>query len=212
MQKLGSLARMALSAAVQKRDFLRRHCEDRPALTSGFLLDRARLVVVPIGLESCVRAFTGQGSVCRRRFPGIRQANRADECWMCSARTADAARWTRFWIQLPAINDPAFMTTRYPGTPDNWPAWPDAAADQLPLAEIAGLTPWDARCPRETTDTSCRLAARTGRDGNFGGTTASGPDHSRPSRRLTFCVPPGSSMRSFVCGSYICPNQPSNSR
>src|SRR5439155_14648804 len=50
LRKLGSLARLALSAAKQKRDFLRRYCQERLARASGFLLDRARLVVVPMGL------------------------------------------------------------------------------------------------------------------------------------------------------------------
>jgi hypothetical protein len=59
LQKIASLARMALSAGVQKRDFLRRVAAGRPALTRGFLLDRARLVVVPVGLEEVVYAFTG---------------------------------------------------------------------------------------------------------------------------------------------------------
>jgi hypothetical protein len=57
LHKLGSLARLALSAAVQKRDFLRRH---RPALSRGFLLDRARLVVTPEGLCEGVRALAGR--------------------------------------------------------------------------------------------------------------------------------------------------------
>jgi hypothetical protein len=59
LHKLGSLARMALSAAVQKREFLRRHSAGRPAITRGFLLDRARLVVAPVGLGSAVRALVG---------------------------------------------------------------------------------------------------------------------------------------------------------
>ncbi|MBY0525714.1 MAG: hypothetical protein K2R98_20075 [Gemmataceae bacterium] len=54
LQKMASLARMALSAAAQKRDFLRRQSTARPALARGFLLDRARLVVVPIGLDAVV--------------------------------------------------------------------------------------------------------------------------------------------------------------
>jgi hypothetical protein len=54
--KLGSLARLAVSAAVQKRDFLRR---TRPALTGRFLLDRARLVVTPVGLDAVVRTLSG---------------------------------------------------------------------------------------------------------------------------------------------------------
>jgi hypothetical protein len=56
LQKLGSLARLALSAGVQKRAYLR-----RPALARGFLLDRARLLVTPIGLDAVVRTLTGKG-------------------------------------------------------------------------------------------------------------------------------------------------------
>jgi hypothetical protein len=65
LAKLPSLARLALSAGVQKREFLRRRERGRPAdgpaLSSGFLLDRARLVVAPVGLDAAVRAFTGRG-------------------------------------------------------------------------------------------------------------------------------------------------------
>jgi hypothetical protein len=63
LQKLGSLARLALSAASQKREFLRRNSEGRLALTRGFLLERARLVAVPIGLDAVVRSLTGR-SLC----------------------------------------------------------------------------------------------------------------------------------------------------
>ena len=63
LKKLGSLARLALSAGVQKRDYLRRReaTADGPEVTGGFLLDRARLVVAPVGLDATVRRFTGQG-------------------------------------------------------------------------------------------------------------------------------------------------------
>lgn len=57
LQKLGSLARLALSAGVQKRAFLRRHERNWPA----FLLDRARLVVTPLGLETVVRRLPSDG-------------------------------------------------------------------------------------------------------------------------------------------------------
>jgi hypothetical protein len=57
--KLGSLARLAVSAAVQKRDYLRRTNRQRPALTGRFLLDRARLVVTPVGLDAVVRTLSG---------------------------------------------------------------------------------------------------------------------------------------------------------
>jgi len=65
LDKLGSLARLAVSAGVQKREYLRRlersWGSGAAALGSGFLLDRARLVVVPVGLECVVRMLTGHG-------------------------------------------------------------------------------------------------------------------------------------------------------
>jgi hypothetical protein len=68
LTKLGSLARLALSAGVQKREHLRRLERLRPresvegaALTSGFLLDRARLMVAPVGLDRVVATFFGKG-------------------------------------------------------------------------------------------------------------------------------------------------------
>jgi hypothetical protein len=68
LAKLGSLARLALSAGVQKREYLRRlernrscPATDEPALTSGFLLDRARLLVAPVGLDSVVHSFFKKG-------------------------------------------------------------------------------------------------------------------------------------------------------
>lgn len=66
LRKLPSLARLALSAGVQKRAFLRRRERSRaeaPTLSSGFLLERARLVVTPEGLDEVVRAFTGAGLI-----------------------------------------------------------------------------------------------------------------------------------------------------
>jgi hypothetical protein len=66
LRKLASLARLALSAGVQKRAFLRKQerlrpqpSPDAPAVSAGFLLDRARLVVAPTGLEEVVKQFTG---------------------------------------------------------------------------------------------------------------------------------------------------------
>jgi hypothetical protein len=54
LKKLGSLARLAISAAVQKRAFLRKQSRPWPA----FLVDRARLVVAPVGLETLTLAMT----------------------------------------------------------------------------------------------------------------------------------------------------------
>ncbi|MCI0460612.1 MAG: hypothetical protein L0Z62_26965 [Gemmataceae bacterium] len=61
LQKLGSLVRLAISAALQKREFLRRHSQRRPAMTRGFLLERARLVLTPVGIEETVRQVVGEG-------------------------------------------------------------------------------------------------------------------------------------------------------
>jgi hypothetical protein len=58
--RLGSLARLALSAAVQKRAFLRRAAI---SLGRGFLLDRAVLVVMPLGLDEVVGRFTARSLV-----------------------------------------------------------------------------------------------------------------------------------------------------
>ncbi len=68
LRKVASLARLALSAATQKRAFLRKlertraaGAPDGPAVSAGFLLDRARLIVAPVGLDGVARAFTGKG-------------------------------------------------------------------------------------------------------------------------------------------------------
>jgi hypothetical protein len=61
LEKLPSLTRMAVSAGAQKRRFLRRQAEGS-GFARGFLLDRARLAVVPRGLDSVVRHLTGQGA------------------------------------------------------------------------------------------------------------------------------------------------------
>ncbi len=57
-QRLGTLVRLSLSAATQKRDYVRQAGRG-PELSSGFLLDRARFVVVPVGLDEVVTRFTG---------------------------------------------------------------------------------------------------------------------------------------------------------
>lgn len=68
LAKLGSLARLALSAGAQKREYLRRlersrphPSADGPALTSGFLLDRACLLVATVGLDCVVQSFVNKG-------------------------------------------------------------------------------------------------------------------------------------------------------
>jgi hypothetical protein len=74
--KLPSLARMAVSAGAQKRKYLRRHTD-----FGGFLLDRARLAVVPLGLPAVVHAVGGT--------QGMRQlVERLDEHLQAAGRAA----------------------------------------------------------------------------------------------------------------------------
>jgi hypothetical protein len=116
-QRLGSLVRLALSAAVQKR----RHLRGAGApLTQGFLLDRARLVAAPVGLDAVVRLYTGWGlcnygeslelgrQVVRRLGEVLRQDGRAAQMDAC-------------------LDGPAGFTLGGPAGPEN----------------ACGLTPWD---------------------------------------------------------------------
>jgi len=57
LQRLGSLARLGLSVAVQCRQYLRSH--GPKVLREGFLLERARFVVETLHLDEVVRRFTG---------------------------------------------------------------------------------------------------------------------------------------------------------
>jgi hypothetical protein len=118
-QGLGTLARLALSAAVQKRDFVRREARRQQAadVTSGFLLDRARFVVVPVGLDEVVRQFTGWGVAT-----GGESLELAKQI---VRRLADVLRTDGRAAQLDACLDgpPSFA---------------------LDGDGVAGLTPWDA--------------------------------------------------------------------
>jgi hypothetical protein len=58
LSRLGSLARLALSAGHVRRGALRRI--GPPGISAGFLLDRARLLVIPLGLNDVVRSVTAQ--------------------------------------------------------------------------------------------------------------------------------------------------------
>lgn len=126
LQKLGSLARLALSAGVQKRDFLRRHSQGRPGLRRGFLLDRARLVVVPVGLEAVVRGLAGRSlggggagldlarQILRRLREVLEQDGRALHLETCLDSAAA--------FSLDTSTEPT-------------------------AEQIAGLTPWDPTVP-----------------------------------------------------------------
>ncbi len=138
LAKLGSLARLALSAGVQKREYLRRleRTRLRPtaeasALTSGFLLDRARLIVAPVGLDSVVHSFVKKGlnaggaalDFAKQIVQRLRDVLRQD------GRTAhlDACLDGPFGFQL--------ADDHLPG--EEWPT----------AENVAGLTGWDVSAP-----------------------------------------------------------------
>ena len=132
LSKLGSLARLALSAGVQKREYLRRlergrprPASDGPALTSGFLLDRARLVVAPVGLDAVVRSFFTKGlSAGGAALDFGRQI---------VLRLRDVLRQDGRYAHLDTCLDGPF-DFRLAETMDAGPA----------LESVAGLTAWDA--------------------------------------------------------------------
>ncbi len=82
-KKLPSLVRLALSAGLQKCAYLRK---TDAALSKGFLLDRARLVIAPVGLDAAVQTLTGHAITANaesldlaRRLPlRIREVLRQD--------------------------------------------------------------------------------------------------------------------------------------
>lgn len=155
LDKLRSLARLALSAGVQKRNFLRR--ADRP--WPAFLLDRARLVVAPVGLEAVTRRLTGMG--IGAGGAGLDFARRVVQ------RLADVLAVDGRACQLDACLDAPSLPT---------PFALRASVDDLPAEdEVAGVTPWDARTP-------ARQQLKSGGTLQSGGTVAIlVPDDSAPS-------------------------------
>ncbi|MGH7170393.1 MAG: ATP cone domain-containing protein [Gemmataceae bacterium] len=138
LPKLGSLARLALSAGVQKREYLRRlergrprPSADAPALTSGFLLDRACLLVAPVGLDHVAHSFLKKGlsaggvaldfgrQIVLRLRDVLRQDGRNAHLDTCLDGPFD--------FHLAEVEE----------THEKWPATEDAA----------GLTAWDATAP-----------------------------------------------------------------
>jgi hypothetical protein len=138
VQKLPSLARLALSAGTQKRAFLRLHSRGADGsvtcLGRGFLLDRARLLVVPVGLEDVVRRLIGEG-LCVKA--GLELARQIVQRLRAVVEGEGAA------VGLNAGLD------GLGGRMDEWekdiaqaPAEPLSAPANA--AEVAGITPWDA--------------------------------------------------------------------
>jgi hypothetical protein len=119
-QRLGSLARLALSVAIQKRDRIRRHAQADMAVRRGFLLDRARFVVSPIGLDEVVRLFTDWGLVNGGASLELGR--------QIVLRLRDVLRHDGRLLQLETCLDGPFSLALDTGPPQR--------------ERLAGLTPW----------------------------------------------------------------------
>jgi hypothetical protein len=131
LRKLTSLAGLALSAASQKREALRRRAGEDSGLRRGFLLDRARLVAVPVGLESAVRSLVG-GGLGEGRSP-LELARQIVQ------RLRDALRQEGPHYQLDTCLDGGWGF-RLEENPDGQGPF---AARPGELRSVAGLTGWD---------------------------------------------------------------------
>jgi hypothetical protein len=134
VQKLGSLVRLALSAGAQKRDHLRARqrqgSPSSPLLHDPFLLDRARLLVAPVGLDHVVNAFTNRGLGSGRPAQdfGLRVIERLREVLGHDGGL----------VHLDCCLDGPWTASLADTSPDPC----------LRFAEhVAGLTPWDATTP-----------------------------------------------------------------
>jgi hypothetical protein len=134
LDRLGSLARLAISAARQKREFLRRHSPRRDLLSRGFLLDRARLVVFPVGLDAVVRESIGVG-MCKDSSAQKLGVEILERLWQA---LRDEGKSLNLNVCLDSAPD--FRCT---GEIDA----PAAELDSVDPCEAAGVTTWDSDAP-----------------------------------------------------------------
>jgi len=173
IQKLGSLARLAITAAVQKRRFLTRYHRPRAA----FLVDRARLTVVPVGLESVAQKYTGQS--IRPGTPGLEFASRI----IHNLSDILNQEGPRYNLEISLDSAPTLAAIPVLGRSsvldlnsghrsstegDASPVNPLGAKSKdanflLNLEQLAGLTVWnDSLSPREQIQAAASLHAITG--------------------------------------------------
>jgi hypothetical protein len=133
VQKLGSLVRLALSAGAQKRDHLRRRLrQSSPSslLHEPFLLDQARLLVAPVGLDHVVNAFTNRGLGSGRPAQ--------DFGLTVLQRLRDVLAHDIGRVNLDCCLDGPWTASLSDSAPDPCVRFGE---------NIAGLTPWDATTP-----------------------------------------------------------------
>jgi hypothetical protein len=123
LAKLVSLARLARSAGHAKLDFLRRH--GPPEVRDRFLLDRARLVVVPVGLDEAVRRLV-EGPLCDQ------------------GKGTALGRQVIEELRRSLTSEPPYdLVAVIDGVPFGFGFGPALPA----RLDAAGLTPWDSEAP-----------------------------------------------------------------
>lgn len=128
LAKLASLVRIGLSAAVQKRNHLRALKEKNSLLAQGFLLEKARIVLVPIGLDAAARDLVGQGC-CAPSSAGLTFVCRVLEALRRTAQEDGRA------LLLDATVDSPLTDDLFP------PIW--QGAGNVSGEQCAGITAWD---------------------------------------------------------------------
>jgi hypothetical protein len=134
LDRLRSLARLAISAARQKREFLRRYTSRRDLLGRGFLLDRAQLVIIPVGLDAVVSESIGVG-ICNHS----------------SAQKLGVQILRRLWEALRGEGKSLNLNVGLDSAPDfrctGEIDLPAAAVDSVDPREAAGVTTWAPDAP-----------------------------------------------------------------
>ena len=155
LRKLGKPgARLAVSATPCKNGItfgktLREPDSDRPFLQRGFLLDRARLLITPTGLDEVVRALTGCGLVEGK--PGIDAARRLLQ--HLNAELAEEGK--------RRLVDCVLDTAGRPGRPRPWRDRQAATKQLLGAASTlspARAPPWSL-CPTTSGSAPIKLCA-----------------------------------------------------
>jgi hypothetical protein len=147
LHKLGSLCRLARSAGHAKYDFLRKH--GRAELTRGFLLERARLVVVPLGLEAAVRHIMSKP--VSDGGDGTSFAAAIVECMHDALIREPPRNMDAALDEMPPVDELSSTAALSPSDPDSPPRQQIKAAGAL--HRIAGAGTAVIRVPEESAHT-----------------------------------------------------------
>jgi hypothetical protein len=148
LTKLASLVRLSLSAATQKRTWLRQRRGENAILDQAFYLENARVVLTPLDLDSVVTELTGE-RCCGRSGAGLSLGRDILDCLRHAATEDGRALLLNSAVDSP-IRDDFGAETRLAKEADN---------------TRAGITTWDdqAPMPRQiSTSASLQEAARGG--------------------------------------------------